>query len=144
MISFKPCEGWHIGLIEPQAAQVNDKAFHADAADELVANSLALSCWIDDQCVGAAGLRPIWHGRTAAWALLGRHAGPAMVAIARKLRFVLATCPAGRIELTVRSDFAPGCRLASLLDFRAEAVLARFFPDGTDARLFARIAKTEG
>jgi len=109
--------------------------------EELVENSLALSCWIDDQCVGAGGLRPIWHGRAAAWALLSRNAGPAMLAITRKLSFVLATMPANRIEMTVRANFLPGCRLAAFLGFRLETPVPMrfFFPDGEDAFLFARV-----
>ena len=145
MIVFKPCEGWHLRLIKPQDSQVVDQNFHADGFDEISANSLALSCWVNDTCVGAAGIRPIWEGRAVAWAFLGRDAGPAMVAIAKKLRFVIATYPARRLELTVRANFEPGCRLAALLGFRAEARLLGFFPDGADADLFARIrGETEG
>lgn len=139
MIRFLPCEGWHTKLIEPQASQINEKAWAEEIDDDVVANSFALSCWLDDQCVGAAGIRPIWRGRAFAWALLGRHAGPAMPAIARKLRFVLATWPGNRVEMTVREDFLPGCRLAALLGFEREARLPAFFPDGSTAYLFTKL-----
>lgn len=140
MIRFEPCQDWHIVLIDVQASQAAEKPYYMHAAEDIVKNSLALSCWLDDQCVGAAGIRPIWEGRATAWMLLGRNAGPAMAAITRKLQFVLATYPARRIELTVRSEFGAGCRLAALLGFDEEAAAMRgFFPDGTAARLFARI-----
>lgn len=140
MIKFLPCEPRHIELIDTQAGQPERLAFNANVTAELVENSFALSCWLDGACVGAGGVRPIWRGRMAAWALLGRDAGPAMLAITRKLRFVLATMPASRVEMTVRADFMPGCRLASFLGFARETPLPmpHFFPDGGAAYLFAR------
>ncbi len=139
MIRFRECKDWHIVLVEPQASQEDEKQHVMGAMADYAANSLALSCWIDDTCVGAAGLRPIWPGRSVAWALIGKHARPALPAIVRKLLFVLASYPANRIEMTVREDFLPGCRLATLLRFREEARLLGFYPDGTPARLFARL-----
>ena len=139
MIRFLPCQSWHIDMIDTQVDQPERQAFNAEVTDDLVANSLALSCWIDGDCVGAGGIRPIWPGRAAAWALLGKNAGPAMPAIVRKLRFVVATYPVRRIEMTVRANFGPGCRLAALLGFNAEARLLGFFPDGSTAELFSRL-----
>lgn len=141
MIRFLPCEANHIELINAQSTQRGEKAFNALVTGDLVENSLALSCWLDDECVGAGGVRPVWPGRWVAWALLGRHAGPAMPAIVRKLRFVLATMPPGRTEMTVRASFDPGCRLAALLGFRRETPvpMLRFYPDGEDAFLYARV-----
>lgn len=141
MIRFLPCQPWHIDLIDAQTSQESEKAFNALVTEELVANSLALSCWIDGECVGAGGLRPIWPGRVAAWALLSRSAGPAMLAITKKLHFVLATTPARRTEMTVRANFEPGCRLATVLGFARETPLPmrNFYPDGEAAYLYARV-----
>jgi hypothetical protein len=141
MIRFTPLEEWHIPLIQAQEVQARDQAFHIaqNAIPDLVKNSFSLCCWIDDECVGAAGVRPIWQGRAAAWALLGRNSRPAMVAIVKKLRFVLATMPVNRIEMTVQAEFGPGCRLAALLGFEREARLPGFFPDGSTAYLFTRL-----
>jgi hypothetical protein len=144
LIRFEPCQDWHIKLIEPQDAQVNEKTWAEQIDDDVVANSLSLSCWVDDKCVGAAGIRPIWNGRAFAWSLLGKHAGPAMPAIAKKLRFVLATWPGKRIEMTVREEFVPGCRLALLLGFQREARLLGFYPDGSTALLYARFNQFMG
>lgn len=141
MITFKPCQPWHIDLIDAQTSQQSEKAFNALVTADLVKNSFALSCWVDGDCVGAGGVHPVWPGRAAAWALLSEHAGPAMLAIVRKLDFVLTTMPANRIEMTVRANFAPGCRLARFLGFALEtpAPMPRFYPDGASAYLFARI-----
>lgn len=139
MIEFRPCTGDHLRLIEPQESQVFERAFHLGDFDEVSNNSFAVSCWVDGVCVGAGGLRPIWAGRAAAWTLWGRQAGPFMTPIVKKIRFVLATWPGNRIEMTVRSNFLPGCRLALVLGFRREARLLSFFPDGSPAELFARI-----
>jgi hypothetical protein len=139
MIRFEPCQDWHVKLIEVQDSQLDEKHWSEQIDVDLVGNSLALSCWIDDKCVGAAGIRPIWRGRAFAWSLLGKHSGPALPAIAKKLRFVLATFPAKRIEMTVRESFAPGCRLALLLGFQREARLPAFYPDGSTVYLFTRL-----
>lgn len=141
MIEFKPLEAWHIEVIQAQETQASEQAYviAADAIPDLVKNSFSLSCWVDGQIVGAAGVKPIWQGRAAAWALLGRNSRPAMVAIVKKLRFVLATMPLNRIEMTVQSEFGPGCRLAALLGFEREARLPGFFPDGSTAYLFTRL-----
>jgi hypothetical protein len=64
-----------------------------------------------------------------------------MVAIIKKLRFVLATMPVKRIEMTVQAEFGPGCRLAALLGFEREATLSGFFPDGSTAYLFTRLKR---
>jgi hypothetical protein len=137
MIEFRPCEPWHIREIEAQASQADEKAYNLESVDDLVGHSIALSAFHNGKIIGAGGLRGIWPGRAAAWMLLARDAGPALPAIARKLRFVLSTYPANRIELTVRASFGPGCRLAALLGFIEEARLVGFFPDGSAARLFA-------
>lgn len=139
MIEFKQCTGDHLRLIKPQESQISEQVVHWTGFDDVSENSLALSCWMDGVCVGAAGLRPIWEGRAIAWALIGRDAGPALIAITKKLRFMLATWPGNRVEMTVRSNFLPGCRLALALGFRREARLLSFFPDGSNAELFARI-----
>lgn len=139
MIGFRLCRDWHIALIEVQDAQVSEKPYYMGELTSYVDNSLAMSCWVGDECVAAAGLRPVWVGRAVAWALLGNKSRPALPAIVKKLQWVLSTYPANRIEMTVRSEFLPGCRLASILGFDEEAALRSFYPDGTDARLFARI-----
>lgn len=141
MIYFLPAKPHHIDMIDAQTAQAGEKAFNAHVTDELVKTSLALSCFIDGLCVGIGGIRPVWTGRAAAWALLSHSARPAMLAIARKLDFVLSTHPANRIEMTVRSDFLPGCRLASYLGFARETPepMQHFYPDGAAAYLFARV-----
>jgi|SRR5215467_6315403 len=139
MIEFKPATADHIRSIDAQFEQLGEREFNISRIDDLVANSLAISGWHNGKCIGAAGLQPIWSGRAAGWMLLGRDAGPIMVAIARRVRFFLAACPVNRIEMTVRESFGEGCRLAALLGFRAEARLLGFFPDGSTAILYARI-----
>jgi hypothetical protein len=142
VITFRPCEPYHITMIEAQAAQRGEYAANALVTDELVDGSLvALSAWSHGKCLAAGGLRQIWSGRAAAWALFSPQAGPYMLVIARKLKFVLKADPTHRIEMTVRADFIPGCKLAWLLGFELETPepMKAFFPDGCDAFLFARV-----
>jgi len=142
MIEFKPATADHVRSIDAQFEQLMDRNFNLHNLDALVANSLAVSGWLNGKCIGAAGYQPIWIGRAAGWALIGRDAGPAMVPIVRKIRFFLAACPVNRIEMTVREKFSEGCRLAALLGFNAEARLLGFFPDGSTAILYSRILRS--
>ena len=139
MIYFLPCQPEHIQLIDVQDGQKSEWTFNYAQASDMVRNSICLSAWNNEFCVGAGGLRMIWPGRAAAWLLLGKNVKPALPAIVRRLRGVLAGYPANRVEMTAREDFGPGCHLAALLGFEREARLLRFFPDGSTAQLFARI-----
>jgi hypothetical protein len=144
MITFKPCQPWHIHEIDVQAAQRYEVAFNHGVTGELVRSSFALSAWDGDRCLGAGGYRRVWDGRAVAWIVLAGALGPAMRPVVRQLRAALDMCPARRIEMTVRADFLNGMRLADVLGFRCETPdgMQAFFPDGSDAYLFVRIKAT--
>lgn len=145
MIQFHACYPSHVRLVKPQASQRAEADYHSDIADEWVRESVALSAWVDDTCVGVAGYRLIWGTRAACWALLSEDAGPVMLPIARRMRLMLGACPANRLEMTVRGAFLPGHRLAGLLGFKCETPdgMRGFFPDGETAYLFARVKTWE-
>lgn len=139
MITFKPCTVDDIARIEAQRAQRGE--VELVVSDELVRASIALAAYKDTTCLAAAGYRLVWGGRAVAWALLSEAVGPVMLPVARRMRLALDACPARRVEMTVRADFAAACRLAGFLGFRCETPggMGGFFPDGGAGYLFARV-----
>ena len=89
--------------------------------------------------IAVAGTMLQWPGRHLAWAYLPLATGRHMRWITREVRSNLATLD-GRIEMTVRADFAPGLRWAKMLGFEIETpLLRRFGPQGEDHVGFVRI-----
>lgn len=94
---------------------------------------------VDGQPVAVAGTVKKWEGRHLAWAYIGDDCGPHMAWITRAVLRNLATIK-GRLELTVRADFAEGHRWARLLGFKVETpCLEKFGPDGADHTGYVRI-----
>lgn len=93
----------------------------------------------DGQPLVCAGLVEVWHGRAYAWALLGRCAGPRMLAITRAIRARLASAPFRRIEMAVDAGFEAGCRWPALLGFERESLARAYLPNGRDALIFAMV-----
>lgn len=142
MIEFRKCYPEHIECIVVQDVQTGEQSglLTADAA-AVVQSSVALSAWHGGRCLGAAGLVPVWAGRTLAWALLSKYAPPFMLPITRHIRFVLDTYPAKRIEMVVLNSFPQGHRWARALGFVNETPngMRAFLPDGSDGAMYARV-----
>ncbi len=94
---------------------------------------------IDGAPVVCAGTLQHWPGRHMAWAYVARGTLQHMEWITERVRENLAGLK-GRIEFTVRADFAPGLRWAKSLGFEVETpVLKAYGPQGEDHVGFARI-----
>ena len=92
----------------------------------------------DGSPVACGGTIEQWHGRHIAWAFLSEDSGPHMRYITRKSREIVAA-PKGRVEMTVRCDFAAGHRWAPLLGFSVETpMLAMYGPEGEDHTGYVR------
>lgn len=139
-VYFATCFPEHIRAIDVQAAQVTDKAFlELPAATLILASTFARSAFVGARCVGAAGIIPMWPGRDCVWALLSGQAGPVLRPLVRRILWVLDHWPTPRVEASVRVDFKAGHKFAKALGFVCEAKRMRgYFPDGTDAALYAR------
>jgi len=132
----------NVRQIDAQIEQFGERDFYDHNLERLLANAFAITCLINDHPVASGGFEPLWEGRGALWGLFGRDCGPALPAIAKQVRFFLASCPVNRLELTVRESFGAGCRLAALLGLNAEARLLGFFPDGSTAVLYSRVLRS--
>ncbi len=82
--------------------------------------------------IACGGTLECWPGRHLAWAYIGRHAAPHILTVTRYARRALAVV-SGRIETTVRADFAEGQHWARILGFEVETPILRAYgPAGED------------
>lgn len=141
-IQYRRCVPDHFRYIEVQDAQRHDLAalLHTEHA-EAACSHIALSAWLGNRCLGAAGIIPLWPHRAMAWAMVSRNIGAAMVPISRKVRQVVRDDPTPRIEMTVAADFKAGHTWARLLGMTLETPepLRKFGANGADEYMYARV-----
>ena len=141
-IEYRRCVAEHLRFIEVQDAQKEEHAaMIATEYAEIACQDIALSAWLGNRCLGAAGVVPLFPHRFIAWSLVSRHIGGAMVDVTRKIRRVLADHPAKRIEMTVDVDFDAGHRWAILVGMKLETPepLRAYGARGEDEMMYARI-----
>lgn len=126
----------HRDALLPQDHQLDDLK---DAPSRPVGQAWAALVGEHPICIG--GYYEIWRQRAYAWALVGRDAGPHMVALTRAIRSELGAAPFARIEMVVEKDFRAAERWAIALGFQLETPVAlrRFLPSGRDAWIYSRI-----
>jgi hypothetical protein len=144
-ITFAPYEPEHLRRIEVQAAQEEwrDRVLSSEYARNLGVPGFTWTGLDGGRVLGCAGLIPQGGGRAHAWALLGNippRAWPALVAKVRSVFDAAHAAGYARIEATVRHDFGNGCRLAKVLGFEVETLMAKYY-DGIDHFLYARVAR---
>lgn len=134
-----PFRRWHLDVLGISAE--GGEAFDHTSEDAHLMEKSGL-CWTlvyGADPVACGGFFNVWKGRYIAWMLLNEKSGRHMVAVTRHAVERMARLK-GRIELTVRADFAKGHRWAKLLGFEVEApVLRRFGHDGADHVGYAKV-----
>lgn len=86
----------------------------------------------DGTPIASGGTLEQWPGRHMAWASLGDSSRRHMLTITRAAYETVRKVK-GRVEMTVREDFAAGHRWAKLLGFEVETPrLAHYGPQGED------------
>lgn len=94
---------------------------------------------VDGDPIAVAGTMQLWPGRHMAWAHMSLDTGPHMLWITHETLKRLEQV-SGRIELTVRADFAAGRRWAQMLGFEIETpCMKQYGPTGEDHIGFVRI-----
>lgn len=123
--------------IDPHLSQLGDIS-----ADSLAApTGRSFAALVDGKPIAAAGVIELWTGRFHAWALMGKEAGPHMLAITRATRAYLDTVPLRRVEMAVDCRNHAAIRWADMLGFTRESVeMKGFAPDGRSCYLFSRVA----
>ena len=140
-IRYEPCKGEHLRYIEAQAFQAQEQlVLLTPDYVEIITSNVALSAWVNNRCIGAGGIIPVFPHRAVAWALLSKSAGTYMLPITRKIRRFLDLDPTPRIEMTVAVDFEEGHRWAKAIGLSPETgVLRKHGAGGGDEIMYARI-----
>jgi len=101
--------------------------------------------WNDVPMVcGGIGME-YWTGRAEIWTVFNEDSKKCFVPVFRGIKAWIDKLPVRRIELSIprnldQSSFDIACRRARRLGFHMEAArLAKYFPKGEDACLFAKI-----
>lgn len=146
MLTYIPCHKEHIYQIDmPPGLEYEKESFIKATYSKIVDTDFSLSAWEGHVCVGAAGLMQIYPHRAVAWTMLGWRTGPYMREITRKVKFILDTYPAQRIEMLVNYEYEAGHRWAKMLGFAVEAPRMRGSGVlGQDETLYVRIKENVG
>lgn len=128
VVPFRP---WHYAWLA-NSGSATDR-YTVKQIESVAAQLQSQNSWtgvIDGEPLVCAGTMKQWEGRHIAWAYLAQNTGPHMLWITREVKKALAGIE-GRIEFTVRADFAAGHRWAEVLGFEVETLLMQGFgPDG--------------
>lgn len=142
MIQIVQLQPAQLAGIVLQGAQAGDLAPGTDIVGHghrLCQRGPAFAVLLGGVPVAAGGLYEVQPHYATAWALIGAEAGPAMTAITRAVRRVLACRAYERVDTTVRGEFAAGQRWAGLLGFERVATLRKWGPDRGDYVLWERV-----
>lgn len=88
-------------------------------------------------CIG--GVVDVGFGRGNAWTILGHGSPRNFVGVHRAVLAHLRRAPFRRIEMACDPNCVAAHRWAMLLGFQFEAPMRGWFPDGSEAFLFARV-----
>ena len=82
----------------------------------------------------------VWEGRHHFWALMSKESARCMLNIIKIGQEKLDQMRVRRMEATVSCDFPQAIKFIERLGFTREGRLAKFFNDGNDAYMYARVA----
>ena len=130
----EPFRAWHYRwlLDEGQAAEGMYPFQVSDEVMRQLVGQNSWSCLVDERPVACGGTVLQWPGRHLAWAYLARGTLPHITWLTKVAHEQLAAVK-GRLEFTVRADFAAGHRWAKMLGFEVETPrLVAYGPSGED------------
>ena len=110
-----------------------------DYVNALVDGGPHFSAMVNGMLVGCAGVWMIEPHRGIAWALIARDIGIDIVHMHKAVKRFLDESGVPRIETSVNYDFTQGHKWMGMLGFKAEGVMRKYYPDGSDAILYARV-----
>lgn len=142
MVEFQPFRSEHLRYLIPQTIQRHDHAILLNSSyASIIDGNFGLSAWVGLQCIGAAGVVPVFPTRGVAWAILSHEAAPYMLAITKKARRTMAMLTYRRIEIAVRADFEEGNRFARLIgmDLETPEPMRAHGAHGEDEYMYAMV-----
>jgi len=103
--------------------------------------ALVDNCSVDHmpRVLGIAGVWQIEEHRVNAWAIIDRHIGTDYIHYHKAVKRFLEHCGYQRVEMAVEVNFEEAKRWAEMLGFKQEGFMHKYFPNGNDAFLYARV-----
>lgn len=89
--------------------------------------------------IGCAGLWTIEAHRAVAWAIIDRNIGVDYIHFHKAVSKFLDESDYQRIEMAVDTGFNQAKRWATMLGFKQEGLMHKYFANGADAFLYARV-----
>ncbi len=96
--------------------------------------------------VAVGGLQVKWKGVGLLWLMLtadckkyGIHSLLALEVIKEKVEYLIEKNNLWRAEAAVRTDFPQAIKMVEFLGFKKEGLMRKYYPDKSDAWLYARI-----
>lgn len=158
-LTFTPLYPDHLQRLKVGPGQTDEyNALLTQSGIDSLATCTGLTAWAGAQCVGLAGVFPLWHDRAEAWCLFSGEATHYILQTLPKFKYMLDNLPFRRIELTVKSRNVQGHKFARHLGFggtldvplpsgktvKAEGFLRGYWPlgDDRDVVIYSRIRTT--
>ncbi len=91
------------------------------------------------EVLGCAGVWHISEHRAESWALVSQYIGSCFFKFHKSVLAFLDECQFPRVEMAVDPLFERSHRWATMLGFEKEGRMRKYFPNGGDADLYARI-----
>lgn len=148
----------HLLKLRPHPEQQDEyDAMVSHAALNNMETCTGLTAWAGGECLGMAGVFPLWPGRAEAWVLFSANANKFIHQAFPVFKMALDSMPYRRIEMNVKARNASGHKFARHLGFggsldvplpngktvKAEGLLRSFWPraDGSadDVVVYSRI-----
>lgn len=104
-----------------------------------LARDKSRTMWADGKPIACLGQVTLWEGNAEVWSVFASDIGERMTSILRATkRLIDQECPR-RVQAYVDAEFPDGITWMFHLGFKVEGKLARYFPNGNDAFLFAKV-----
>lgn len=110
---------------------------------ELLPTQPGVAVWHGDKLIAVGGIVWLWDGVGEAWVILHTNADEVKMGAYRAVRtlfFLLMEEGAyRRVQAMVRTDWERAVKMIEALGFVREGTMKAYFPDGTDAYLYAMV-----
>lgn len=144
MIEVRAYEPAQLALIEPREYE---RALRGLDYAQAFARGPAFTIWDDGRCVAAGGIVIHWEGVGEAWLYLSDwiypHALSFVKVIKERLEAIIREHRLVRVQTPLCALMPTNIRFARALGFRAEGVLRKYGPDGSDYIMHAIVRETE-
>ena len=106
-------------------------------------NEFSFTIFEGDKILACMGVYKYWEGRGEVWSVLDQNSREHFIKVHNVGKQLIKNSRMRRLEATVDSAFAAGHRWMRLLGFKKEGEMKKFYPDGADVTVYARIKEDE-